>query len=96
MLDWIHVTEPRPINKTDDKGDTIVKQKKLKTNLQEVPFLYNVGYFRMCRLMAPYILSNDTQIRAAYPELCFWNSILTGEDLGEFSIATVPILSNFI
>uniref|UniRef100_A0A915DAU5 Uncharacterized protein n=1 Tax=Ditylenchus dipsaci TaxID=166011 RepID=A0A915DAU5_9BILA len=36
MLNWVHITEPRPINRTDDKGDPM-----------EVQFSYNAGYFEI-------------------------------------------------
>ncbi|VDO55322.1 unnamed protein product [Haemonchus placei] len=38
MNNWVFLTEPRPINKTNENGEQI-----------ESTFHYNVGYFQVCR-----------------------------------------------
>ncbi|KJH47129.1 hypothetical protein DICVIV_06780 [Dictyocaulus viviparus] len=39
MNNWVFLTEPRPINKTNENGEQI-----------ESTFHYNVGYFQVCRV----------------------------------------------
>ncbi|KAK6008993.1 hypothetical protein OSTOST_26109, partial [Ostertagia ostertagi] len=39
MNNWVFLTEPRPINKTNENGEQI-----------EGTFHYNVGYFQVCRM----------------------------------------------
>ncbi|VBB32516.1 unnamed protein product, partial [Acanthocheilonema viteae] len=79
---WIYVTEPRPYNKTNENGD-----------LMDTIFLYNAGYFVICREhkeeAAEDIRSYLSNEEAAYQ--CYWNPILTGKDLTEFSSATLAI-----
>uniref|UniRef100_A0A0R3RIP8 GpcrRhopsn4 domain-containing protein n=1 Tax=Elaeophora elaphi TaxID=1147741 RepID=A0A0R3RIP8_9BILA len=79
---WVYVTEPRPYNKTNENGDML-----------DTIFLYNAGYFVMCREhkgeAAEDIRSYLPSEEAAYQ--CYWNPILTGKDLTEFSSATLAI-----
>nr|CDQ00559.1 BMA-STG-2, isoform d [Brugia malayi] len=82
---WVYVTEPRPYNKTNENGD-----------LMDTIFLYNAGYFVMCRehkgedsATAEDVQSYLSSEEAAYQ--CYWNPVLTGKDLTEFSSATLAI-----
>ncbi|CAG9537214.1 unnamed protein product [Cercopithifilaria johnstoni] len=79
---WVYVTEPQPYNKTNENGD-----------LMDTIFLYNAGYFVMCRehigVAAEDIRSYLSSEEAEYQ--CYWNPILTGKDLTEFSSATLAI-----
>uniref|UniRef100_A0A914V025 Uncharacterized protein n=1 Tax=Plectus sambesii TaxID=2011161 RepID=A0A914V025_9BILA len=83
---WVLTTEPRPINRTDENDVQL-----------DTTFQFNAGYFQFCR----FCQVNETGLSAedlAYfnqPEFkyrCYWNPILTGEDMTEVSIATVAIL----
>ncbi|VDK64030.1 unnamed protein product [Onchocerca ochengi] len=82
---WVYITEPRPYNKTNENGD-----------MMDTIFLYNAGYFVMCReykgeegAAAEDFRSYLPSEEAAYQ--CYWNPILTGKDLTEFSSATLAI-----
>lgn len=90
LMSWLHVSEPRGINATDDKGEQV-----------EAPFSYQAGYFEMCRWL-PIDLNWDElgvlaetthHLYMENPPLCVWNSVYTGEDLFDFSFATSAILS---
>ncbi|KAJ1375085.1 hypothetical protein KIN20_038323 [Parelaphostrongylus tenuis] len=61
MNNWVFLTEPRPINKTNENGEQITNlcfivllRSKLSISngyhLQESTFHYNVGYFQVCRM----------------------------------------------
>ncbi|TMS36537.1 hypothetical protein L596_003680 [Steinernema carpocapsae] len=82
MNNWVFLTEPRLINQVDENGEQL-----------DAIFYYEAGYFEMCREFR----SNDTQaiINASsdtFDRRCHWNPTFTGEDLGEFSVATLAIM----
>ncbi|KAI1726019.1 voltage-dependent calcium channel gamma-7 subunit [Ditylenchus destructor] len=85
LLDWVHITEPHPINMIDEKGDPV-----------EVQFTYNAGYFQMCRTLTANLsalgIIEDEPVHMENPEICVENSIYTGKDLSDFSFATNAIL----
>uniref|UniRef100_A0A914Z3L4 Uncharacterized protein n=1 Tax=Panagrolaimus superbus TaxID=310955 RepID=A0A914Z3L4_9BILA len=80
---WLYVTEPRPINLTNDKGDQL-----------EAPFQYTAGHFKVCRSFVDNVSAEIEPIikQRDYVEPCQWNPIYTGNDLTDFSFATVGIL----
>ncbi|VDM98493.1 unnamed protein product [Thelazia callipaeda] len=82
---WVYVTEPRAYNKTNENGD-----------LMDTVFLYSAGYFVMCREFKgeETVAGEDVRMYLSSEETayqCYWNPILTGEDLTEFSSATLAI-----
>uniref|UniRef100_A0A7E4W5R7 Claudin n=1 Tax=Panagrellus redivivus TaxID=6233 RepID=A0A7E4W5R7_PANRE len=82
---WLYVTEPRPLNLTDEKGELV-----------EAEFEYEAGYFQVCRTLG----KNFTTIKnlehyinaAELRRWCHWNSIYTEIDLSDFSFATNMIM----
>ncbi|KHN88696.1 Voltage-dependent calcium channel gamma-5 subunit [Toxocara canis] len=81
---WVYLTEPRPFNKTNENGEFL-----------ETVFHYRAGYFQMCREHISNVYDTDDialYLSRKESELqCQWNPIFTGEDLTEFSSATLAI-----
>ncbi|VDP02416.1 unnamed protein product [Heligmosomoides polygyrus] len=88
MNNWVFLTEPRPINKTNENGEQI-----------ETTFHYNVGYFQVCRMYKNNqsgILYNEYEIsKAESAYKCYLNPLLSREDLTDHSVASLAVIMFF-
>ncbi|WKY14150.1 hypothetical protein Q1695_000028 [Nippostrongylus brasiliensis] len=88
MNNWVFLTEPRPINKTNENGEQI-----------ESTFHYNVGYFQVCRMYRNNqsgIFYNECEISKSESKYkCYLNPLLSREDLTDHSVASLAVISEF-
>ncbi|KAF8356366.1 stg-2, partial [Pristionchus pacificus] len=84
MNNWVHLTEPRPINKTNENGEQL-----------EAVFDYNAGYFEVCReflkkendsINLEDIAKNEADYR------CHLNPLFSRQDLSDFSVASLAVI----
>uniref|UniRef100_A0A914CBS1 Uncharacterized protein n=1 Tax=Acrobeloides nanus TaxID=290746 RepID=A0A914CBS1_9BILA len=100
LPNWLNIVEPRTINKTDDKGDIMevpfdyhAGYFKICREFNENYTAYGVSEFEDKQL---YFFMSFIKNFIGTPEfsyMCNWNPIYTGEDLTEFSFATIGILA---
>ncbi|KAK5971069.1 Voltage-dependent calcium channel gamma-5 subunit [Trichostrongylus colubriformis] len=85
MNNWVFLTEPRPINKTNENGEQI-----------DATFHYNVGYFQVCRMYKNNqsgIIYNEYEIsKAESAYKCYFNPLLSHEDLTDQSVASLAVI----
>ncbi|KAE9414154.1 hypothetical protein Angca_001177 [Angiostrongylus cantonensis] len=88
MNNWVFLTEPRPINKTNENGEQM-----------ESTFHYNAGYFQVCRMHK----NNQTGVLYSEYEVsqaesvykCYLNPLFSREDLTDHSVASLAVISNY-
>ncbi|GMT36026.1 hypothetical protein PFISCL1PPCAC_27323, partial [Pristionchus fissidentatus] len=88
MNNWVHLTEPRPINKTNENGEPL-----------EAVFDYNAGYFEVCREFVKregnesYAMINLDDIPKLDAEYrCHLNPLFSRQDLSDFSVASLAVI----
>jgi hypothetical protein len=83
MINWIQIREPKVVNQTDDQGE-----------LLEAPFLFDMGYFKVCRQpsknMTEFKPVDPVKVFRDFPRICV--TVLTDEDLSDFSFASAIIM----
>ncbi|VDM54846.1 unnamed protein product [Angiostrongylus costaricensis] len=85
MNNWVFLTEPRPINKTNENGEQM-----------ESTFHYNAGYFQVCRMHK----NNQTGVLYSEYEVpkaesvykCYLNPLFSREDLTDHSVASLAVI----
>ncbi|CAJ0609642.1 unnamed protein product [Cylicocyclus nassatus] len=85
MNNWVFLTEPRPINKTNENGEQM-----------ESTFHYNVGYFQVCRMHINNqsgIVYNEYEIpKSESVYKCYLNPLFSREDLTDHSVASLAVI----
>ncbi|KAI6186719.1 hypothetical protein M3Y98_00163100 [Aphelenchoides besseyi] len=84
LLNWVVIDEPKTVNQTDDQGEHM-----------EAQFVFNLGYFGVCRTPASNMSNpklDANAVRLAFPRLCVLNPFFTEDDLSDYSFAATIIL----
>ncbi|CAI2355934.1 unnamed protein product [Caenorhabditis sp. 36 PRJEB53466] len=86
MNNWVFLTEPRSINKTNENGEQL-----------ESTFHYNTGYFQICRVHINNnsgIMFDEMEIPPSESEYkCYLNPLLSQVDLSDISLASLAVIS---
>ncbi|KAI6213678.1 hypothetical protein M3Y94_00179300 [Aphelenchoides besseyi] len=70
LLNWVVIDEPKTVNQTDDQGEHM-----------EAQFVFNLGYFGVCRAPASNMTNpklDANAIRVAFPRHCVLNPFFYG------------------
>ncbi|CCD69319.1 STarGazin (mammalian calcium channel) homolog [Caenorhabditis elegans] len=85
MNNWVFLTEPRGINKTNENGEQL-----------ESTFHYNTGYFQICRVHINNnsgIIYDEIEIPPSESEYkCYLNPLLSQVDLTDISLASLAVI----
>ncbi|ULT83928.1 hypothetical protein L3Y34_012906 [Caenorhabditis briggsae] len=85
MNNWVFLTEPRGINKTNENGEQL-----------ESTFHYNTGYFQICRVHINNnsgIIYDEMEIPPSESEYkCYLNPLLSQVDLTDISLASLAVI----
>ncbi|KAF1748778.1 hypothetical protein GCK72_025245 [Caenorhabditis remanei] len=85
MNNWVFLTEPRGINKTNENGEQL-----------ESTFHYNTGYFQICRVHINNnsgIMYDELEIPPSESEYkCYLNPLFSQVDLTDVSLASLAVI----